>query len=90
MLSVNIQTYSTTFIEENTRLHFGLFPPKNMYDSRCYRPRYDNCLQNPTRWVRWNKLTTTNIIKLEKWQSPLDDNTTKEQKERMKHEIQKL
>lgn len=90
MLTDNIQTFSTTFIEENTRLHFGLFPPKNMYDSRCYSIRYDNALEDPQRWQRWDNLKTSKIIKLEKWVSPLDDTTEKAQKERMRNEIEKM
>lgn len=90
MLTDNIQTFSTTFIEENTRLHFGLFPPKGTYDSRCYSIRYDNALEDPQRWQRWDKLKTSKIIKLEKYVSPLDDTTSKEQKERMRNEIERL
>lgn len=90
MLTDNIQTFSTTFIEENTRVHFGLFPPKNTYDSRCYSIRYNNALEDPQRWQRWDKLKTSKIIKLEKYVSPLDDTTSKEQKERMRNEIERL
>lgn len=90
MLTDNIQTVSTTFIEENTRVHFGLFPPKGTYDSRCYRTRYNNALEDPQRWVRWDKLTTNKVLRLENYLSPLDDKTTREQKVRMANEIEKL
>ena len=90
MINDTMQTISTSFLEDNTKLHFGLFPPKETYNTRCYSPRYNNCLDDPMRWVRYTGLKTTEIMRIEKYTSPLDDKTTKEQKQRMKKEIEQL
>ena len=91
MLSDNIQTMSTTYIEENTRLHFGLFPPKKTYDTRCYKPRYANIYEkaevHPTRFT---KITTTKVLRLQEYESPLDDTTTEIQKEKQWQKGEKI
>lgn len=81
MLSDSVQTMSTTYIEENTRLHFGLFPPRKTYDSRCYSIRYKNIYKPYEIKERYKKLKTSKVLRLVKYESPLDDTTTKEQKQ---------
>lgn len=83
VLDDNISTMSTTFIEDNTRKHYGFFPPKGTYDTRCFSDRTKNALQQiPEHYTRWNQLKTNEIMRLEEWQSPLDDTTSKETKEK--------
>lgn len=89
MISENIQTMSTTYIEENTKIHFGLFPRK-CYDSRCYKPRYENVKVKLLSTNKWKKLQTTEVLRLKKYISPLDTKTTLQQKEKMEQEIEKL
>lgn len=80
-LSDEITTISTTFIEDNTRLHFGLFPPRKTYDSRCYSIRYKNVLKKYTKEDFYNDLKTSKVLRLVKYTSPLDDTTTETMKE---------
>lgn len=87
MLSENITTMSTTYIEENTKLHFGLFPRK-AYDSRCYSIRYDRIKK--TKLKKWKKLKTNKVLKLKPYISPLDTETTEQQIGTMKAQITKL
>lgn len=89
MLSDNITTMSTTYIEENTRLHFGLFPRK-AYDSRCYKPRYEKVKHKILVPAKWKKLTTKEVLRLRPYISPLDTKTTDRQIENMENEIKKL
>lgn len=81
-ISDNIQTMSTTYIEENTRLHFGLFPRK-AYDSRCYKPRYKNvekyAEKKTIKPAKWTKLTTTEVLRFKQYKSPLDSQTTQKE-----------
>lgn len=81
ILSDQIQTMSTTYIEENTKLHFGLFPPRGTYDTRCYSERYKNILIPYTKKPKYKKLKTNKVLRLVKYISPLDDKTTRQQKE---------
>lgn len=90
MLNDNIQTMTNTYIEENTRLHFGLFPKKGTYDSRCYSERIKNAYIEKQRFTRWNKLKTNEIIRMEEYISPLDDKTTNTQKKYMLKHIESL
>ncbi len=80
VLSDQISTMSTTYLEENTKLHFGMFPPKKTYDTRCYSERINNILVNKDENKRYKKLKTNKVLRLVKYISPLDDKTTKEQK----------
>ena len=48
MLSDNMTTMTTTYVEENTRIKFGIFPWGN-YNSRCYSPRYKKVHTSPAR-----------------------------------------
>lgn len=81
MMSDEINTMSTTFVEENTKIHFGLFPPKGTYDSRCYKPRYKNVYKKAENQERWEELTTSKILRLNRTNSPLDDTKTEQQKQ---------
>lgn len=91
MLSDNIGTMATTQIEENTKIHFGLFPPRGTYDTRCYSIRYKNVLENNIEnEEEHNALKTTRILRAKEYISPLDDDTTIKQKEHMKKEVEKL
>ena len=89
MLSENVTTMSTTYIEENTRIHFGLFPRK-AYDPRCYRPRYDKVHIKILNTKKWKKLQTVEVLRLRKYTSPLDTKTTVKQVETMIDEASKL
>lgn len=80
VLSDEVQTMSTTFIEDNTKLHFGLFPPRKTYDTRCYSPRYKNVLKKDEKQPRYKNLKTTKVLRLVKYESPLDDTTTEQMK----------
>ena len=90
MLSDSITTMSSTYIEDNTRLHFGLFPPKNTYDTRCYRPRYKNIYKPYQAEPRYKSITTTKVLRLQRYVSPLDDTTTLEQKKEMYEKGEKI
>lgn len=90
MISENVSTVNTAFIEDNTRLHFGLFPPKNTYDSRCYSPRYQNILNKHKEDNKHKALKTYNVLRLKEYISPLDLKTTEEQKRKMLAKIEKL
>lgn len=83
MLSDQVGTMSTTMLEENTKLHFGMFPRKGTYATRCYKPRINNVLDKEADTSEFNDVYTTKILRLMKYTSPLDDTTTKEQKETM-------
>lgn len=89
MLSENVQTMSTTYIEENTKLHFGLFPRK-CYDSRCYSVRYEKVPTKLISTAKWRDLKTKEVLKLKPYISPLDTKTTPRQIENMEREIEKL
>lgn len=89
MMSDSVTTMSTTYIEENTKLHFGLFP-RNCYDTRCYSPRYEKVHIKLLSTRKWKALKTKKILKLKPYVSPLDTKTTDRQIEGMITEIQKL
>ena len=80
VLSDQVQTMSTTYIEDNTKLHFGLFPPRKTYDTRCYSPRYKNIFKKDEKQPRYKALKTTKVLRLVKYISPLDDTTTEQMK----------
>lgn len=80
-LSDQVQTITTTFIEENTRLKFGLFPPRKTYDSRCYSVRYKNIYKPYTQQDLFESLKTSKVLRLVKYTSPLDDTTTQVMKD---------
>ena len=90
MLNDNIQSMSTTYIEDNTKLHFGLFPKKNTYDTRCYSERINNAYIEEKTYKRWNKLKTNEIIRMEYYESPLDDKTSNASKKRLYDVVQKM
>lgn len=89
MLSENVQTMSTTYIEENTKIHFGLFPRK-AYDSRCYSIRYNRVRYKLKNTKKWERLKTNEILKLKPYISPLDTKTTDKQIDTMEQNIKKL
>lgn len=89
MISENITTMSTTFVEDNTRIHFGLFP-KKAYDSRCYSIRYDRVPTKVIQTKKWKNLKTNEVLRLRKYISPLDTATTKDQTDKMKLKAQTL
>lgn len=95
IISENIQTMSTTYIEENTRIHFGLFPRK-AYDSRCYSIRYKNVERHleekdKTKILpRWDNLKTMEVLRLRQYVSPLDTETTENQIKNMITQANKL
>ena len=89
MLSENVQTMSTTYIEENTKIHFGLFPRK-AFDSRCYSVRYERVRHKLLTTKKWQKLKTTEVLKLKPYISPLDTKTTQAQIDKMENDLKKL
>lgn len=89
MLSENITTMSSTYIEENTKLHFGLFPRK-AYDTRCYKPRYEKVHEKILKTAKWKKLQTVEVLRLRKYISPLDTKTKPQQITTMINEAEKL
>ena len=89
MLSDNITTMSTTYIEENTRIHFGIMP-HGLYDTRCYSPRYDKVSQKMKTTKKWKNLKTKKVMRFRPYISPLDTQTTEEEINRMKEKAKKL
>lgn len=73
MLNDDMSTFTTSYVEDNTKRHFGLFPPKNTYDTHCYSERYKNVLKKAKKQKRFNKIKTNEIIKIKNYNSPLDD-----------------
>lgn len=90
ILNDNIQNMSTTYIEDNTKKNWGFFPKKGTYDTRCFSERYKNTLLQPNEYSKWDKIKTNEIIRMEKYQSPLDDSTTEEQKKKGYNKIHNL
>ena len=89
MLSDQVSTITTSQLEENTKLHFGLFPRK-AYATRCYKPRINNVyLQEETK-KEFEDLYTTKVLRLMRYTSPLDDTTTKEQKKEQYEKGEKI
>lgn len=88
-LSDQVSTISTTYIEDNTKLHFGLMPRK-LYDTRCYRPRYEKVNTKVIETKKWRQLTTKEVLRLREYVSPLDTKTTPQQIKTMEREIAKL
>lgn len=81
ILSDQVSTITNTYIEENTRQHFALFPARKTYDTRCYSERYKNILKKYLVEPRPDKLKTNKVLRLVKYISPLDDTTTQQTKE---------
>lgn len=91
MLSENASTMTQPQIEENTKIKYGLFPPRKTYDTHCYSPRYNEILnKDTTNEEEFNKLKTNRILRAKYYLSPLDRTTTKKQKEKMQEEVKKL
>lgn len=88
MISENIQTMSTTYVEDNTRWRIGIF--RKQYDSRCYSPRYKKVHIKVPITKRWQKLKTTKVLRIKKYISPLDDKTTLQQIEAMERKAEQL
>ena len=82
-------TTNSTFLEENTKLHFGLFPRRGTYDTRCYSPRYKKVFLKHTS-NKFTKIKTTKIIRLMTYRSPLDDHVKLEEQELMLNEVKNL
>lgn len=90
MISDTMETISTSFIEDNTKLHFGLFPPKKTYDTRCYSVRYENVLNEAKKREKWQQLKTYKVLRMQEYDSPLDLETTKDKKLKMEKEALSL
>lgn len=90
MINDQVTTMTNTDIEQNSKLHFGLFPKKGTYDSRCYSIRYKNALLETKPHYKWETLKTYQVLRLKEYISPLDIETTQEQKEQMHQECLKL
>ena len=88
MISDTMETVSTTFIEDNTKLHFGLFPPRKTYDTRCYSIRYQNTLRPAFEREKWKNIKTMKVLRMQEYISPLDKETT--QKEKLEQEQKAL
>lgn len=81
MLSDNVSTMSTTLIEENTKLHFGLFPKKGTYDTRCYSIRYNNIYEKANPRKYFDNVKTMFVLRMIDYISPLDITTSYQQKQ---------
>lgn len=100
MLSDQIGTISTTFIEDNTKLHFGLFPSRGTYDTRCYKPRYENIYIkenaetiekiNKSKTNKWTTLQTNKVLRLMPYKSPIDEIRTEQEKKEMWEKGEKI
>ena len=90
MLSDQVSTMSSTQMQENTKLHFGLFPPRKTYDTRCYSIRYENILEKAEKQRKWQQLKSYKVLRLKEYVSPLDLETTNRQKETMKNKAENL
>ena len=88
MLSDNMTTMTTTYVEENTKWRFGFF--HKQYDTRCYSPRYKKVHIKVPFTKKWQKLKTTKVLRLRPYISPLDDRTTIQQVENMEKQAQNL
>lgn len=82
VLSDQVQNISTTYIEDNTKLHFALFPPKGTYNTRCYSERYKNIYQKYKIGERHKNIKTNKVLRLMKYNSPLDDTRSIEEKKK--------
>ena len=82
ILSDQVSTISTTFIEENTRLHFGLFCKKGTYATRCYKNRYKNIYLDYQTGQKFNNIFTNKVLRLQQYESPLDDVRTPQEKQK--------
>ena len=82
VLSDQVQTMSTTYLEENTKIYWGLFPARKTYDSRCYSQRTKNMYMTEEKMkpTRMRTLKTNKVLRLVKYKSPLDDTATEELK----------
>lgn len=90
MLSDQVGTMTTTQLEENTKLHFGLFPAKNTYATRCYKNRINNAYIKEQKMEEHDNIYTNKVLRLMKYTSPLDDTTTKETKKEMYEKGEKI
>ena len=90
MINDSMQTMSTTYLEENTKIHFGFFPARGTYDTRCYSIRYSKVLETAKPRTIFNKLKTYKILRIKEYISPLDEGTTTVQKQRMLKKILEL
>ena len=83
MLSDNVATMTSTDMDENTKLHFGLFPKKGTYDTRCYSIRYENIYEKASPRVFFDNVKTYFVLRVMDYTSPLDLKTTYAQKKQM-------
>ena len=91
MLSENMSTMTQPQIEENTKIHYGLFPPRKTYDTHCYSPRYNEILdKNITNEEEFTNIKTNRVLRAKYYLSPLDKSTTIKQKQKMLEETKKL
>lgn len=90
MLSDNVATMTTTMIEDNTKLHFGFFPRKGTYDTRCYSIRMQNIYKTANPRTYFDALKTMYILRMIDYISPLDITTRNEERENMWMECLKL
>lgn len=92
MLSEDVSTMSTAFIEDNTKTHFGLLlGMRKTYNSRCYSVRYNNIyIKDMGKLKEWDKLKTEKVLRMQEYTSPLDSGTTPQQKQSMADKVAKL
>lgn len=90
MLGDQITSTSSTYIDDNTRLHFGLFPPRKTYNTRCYSERYKNIFMKVQKEPRYKRLKINKVLRLQKYTSPLDDATTEQIKKEQWEKGQKI
>lgn len=83
MLSDQVGTMSTTMLEENTKLHFGLFPPRKTYATRCYKNRMKNVYIKEEETEEFEDIYTNEVLRIQAYKSPLDDERTELEKAQM-------
>lgn len=88
-----VSTMASTQFADNTKLMWKLALPNGTYDSRCYRNRINNIykpLKRGETIERFDSLQTNEIVHFDKEKiSPLDDQTTTNQKESMWNDYKK-
>lgn len=94
-MSDNVANINQTQLDEKTQRRFGILLGMNKkYNTRCYKPRYENIyMKEKDHWsLPWepNKLTTTRVLRVEQYTSPLDDTTTTAQKIAIQRKIDEL
>lgn len=88
-LNDEITSTSSTFIDDNTKKQYGFFPAKNTYDTRAYSKRVENTYIKVKKPSFWQSLKTNEIVRIQDYPSPLDDDRTEKEKQEQYNELKK-